>query len=197
MNAPAGTYLALLRGINVGGQHEVPMARLRALLTGLGFADVRTHLRSGNVLFRTTGPDGAGAVVSDPKGESEIRLETRLETALREEFGFEVPVLVRTPDELRRALDDSPWSGAELDASKVLLLFVREQPAPNHFAELDAERFAPDQFRLIDRVVYCYFPNGMGRSKLGPALQAVRPQLTMTGRNWRTVRTLLEMAERS
>lgn len=186
MTSKSRTYVALLRGINVGGRNKVPMARLRRVVSGLGFSDVRTHLQSGNVVFRTT--TGAGA-------DTPTALEARLEQALVEEFGFEVSCLVRTPAELERALATCPWPGDELDPSKVLLMFLREKPPTDFLADLDPERFAPDEFRLIDRVVYCYYPNGMGRSKLAAALSGLRPPPVMTGRNWRTIRAVVELAE--
>ncbi|MDJ1137762.1 DUF1697 domain-containing protein [Streptomyces iconiensis] len=171
------SYAALLRGINVGGHKKVPMAELRTLLSGLGWSDVRTYLQSGNAVFRTEDPD--------PR--------PTLERAIAERFGFEVPCLVRTSDELRAVAAACPLLAAELDPAKLLVLFLDGAPAPDHFAGLDAETYAPDEFHHIGPAVYCYFPHGMGRTKLTGALAAVRPAVTMTGRNWRTVQRLIEL----
>jgi len=170
-------YAALLRGINVGGQNKVPMAELRKVMTGLGWGDVRTYLQSGNAVLTTDDPH-PGPV---------------LERALAEHFGVRVPVLVRTAEELRAVAAACPLPVAELDPAKVLVLFIEEEPAEDHFAGLDAQLWAPDTFRHIGRAVYCHFPHGMGRSRLPAALERVRPALTMTGRNWRTVQRLIEL----
>lgn len=170
-------YAGLLRGVNVGGHHTVPMAELRSAMTGLGWTDVRTYLQSGNAVFTTEEPHPGQA----------------LERLLADRFGVETRCLVRTHAELRAVAAACPFPVAELDAAKLLVLFLEEEPAPDHFAGLDTGAYAPDEFRHIGRAVYCHFPNGMGRSKLGPALEGVRPRLTMTGRNWRTVQRLTEL----
>lgn len=172
------TYAALLRGINVGGHKKVPMAELRQLMSGLGWSEVRTYLQSGNAVF-TTGD-------SDPG--------TRLERALARHFGFEVRCLVRTADELRTVVANCPYPAAELDPAKLLVLFLEEAPKEGHFDSVDAAAFEPDTFHHVGSAVYCHFPDGMGRSKLPAALEAVRPKVLMTGRNWRTVQRLLELS---
>jgi uncharacterized protein (DUF1697 family) len=177
------TYAALLRGINVGGRRRVPMAELRELIAGLGWTDVRTHLQSGNAVFTV------------PPGQAGPPPRERLQAALADRFGFDVPCLLRTGRELREVVAACPFPAAELDPSKLLVLFVEETPAPDHFAGVDAAAYAPDEFRHVGRAVYCWFPDGMGRSRLPGALEAVRPRLTATGRNWRTVTRLVDLTE--
>ena len=179
------TYVALLRGINVGGRRKVPMARLRELIAGLGWTGVRTHLQSGNAVF--TVPAGEAG------GQGAAR--KRLEGALAAHFGFDVPCLLRTAEELREVRDACPFPAEGLDPSKLLVLFVEETPAADHFAGIDPAAYAPDEFRHVGRAVYCWFPDGMGRSRLPTALEAVRPRLTVTGRNWRTLTKLIDLAE--
>ncbi|MGW7354666.1 DUF1697 domain-containing protein [Streptomyces phytohabitans] len=184
------TYAALLRGINVGGHRKIPMAELRDLMKALGWTDVRTYLQSGNAVFTTPGPDcGPGG----GDGGREEPPRARLERAIAGHFGFEVPCLVRTHEELRATADACPYPAAELDPAKLLVLFLDGTPDPAHFASVDPGTYAPDTFAHIGDAVYCYFPDGMGRSKLADALGAVRPQLTATGRNWRTVTKLIEL----
>lgn len=173
------TYAALLRGINVGGHKKVPMAELRELIKSLGWTDVRTYLQSGNAVFTV------------PQATSEPG--TVLERAVAGHFGFEVRCLLRTAAELREVVDGCPFPAARLDPAKLLVLFLEEAPAADRFAALDPAAYAPDEFHPVGRAVYCYFPEGMGRSKLPGALEAVRPRLTATGRNWRTVTKLLEL----
>lgn len=106
-----------------------------------------------------------------------------------------MPCLLRTGRELRDVVAACPFPAADLDPSKLLVLFAEETPAAGHFAGVDAAAYAPDEFRHIGRAVYCWFPDGMGRSRLPAALEAVRPKLTVTGRNWRTVTKLVAMTE--
>ncbi|NLU65854.1 DUF1697 domain-containing protein [Streptomyces sp. HNM0574] len=171
------TYVALLRGINVGGSKKVPMAELRQLLTGLGWTGVRTYLQSGNAVFITD--DG------DPG--------PLLERTLAAHFGFEVRCLVLTAAELRAVAAACPIPADELDPAKVLVMFLEQAPEPGALDGVDREAHAPEEFRLVDRAVYCHFPDGMGRSKLPDALAAALPGTLMTGRNWRTVRRLIEL----
>jgi uncharacterized protein (DUF1697 family) len=172
------TYAALLRGINVGGHKKVPMDELRNVMAGLGWTGVRTYLQSGNAVFTTDDADPGD----------------RLERAVADHFGFEVRCLVRTAGELRTVAAACPYPAAELDPAKLLVLFLEEAPEEGHFDSVDAEKFAPDTFHHAGGAVYCYFPDGMGRSKLPAALEGVRPKVTMTGRNWRTVQRLIELA---
>jgi len=171
------TYAALLQGVNVGGHHRVPMGELRTLLTGLGWSGVRTYLQSGNAVFTTDDPDPG----------------PRLERALAEHFGFPVRCLLRTAGELRAIVDACPYPAAGLDPAKLVVLLLEREPEPGHFDSVDPAAYEPDTFRHIGRAVYCYFPEGMGRSRLPAALAAVRPSVAMTGRNWRTVQRLVEL----
>lgn len=171
------TYAALLRSINVGGRRKVPMAELRRLLTDLGWSGVRTYLQSGNAVFTTDSADPGPL----------------LERALAGHFGFEVPCLLRTARELREVAAACPYPADELDPAKLIVLFLEHDPGPGHFDSVDAAAHAPDTFQHIGRAVYCHFPDGMGRSRLPAALEAARPPVTATGRNWRTVQRLIEL----
>lgn len=171
------TYAALLRGINVGGKKKVPMSELRQLLTGLGWRGVRTYLQSGNAVF-----------ITDERHPGPL-----LERALADHFGFEVRCIIRTAAELRAVADACPLPAGRLDSAKLLVMFLEQAPEPGHFDALDADAYAPDEFHHVDRAIYCYFPDGMGRSKLPDALAAALPGTLMTGRNWRTVQRLVEL----
>ncbi len=174
-------YVGLLRGINVGGHKKVPMAQLREALAGVGWTGVRTYLQSGNVVFTVPGE------------EPDAEVRQALERVIAERFGFDVPCLVRTGEEVEAVAAACPYPVEEIDHAKLIVLFLDHDPGEGHFAGLDREAFAPDTFRHLGSAVYCHFPDGMGRSKLGPALEAVRPRVLMTGRNWRTVGKLIEL----
>lgn len=176
------TYAALLRGINVGGSRKVPMAELRTLLEGLGHGGVRTYLQSGNAVFASDHGD-------------EDSLAEELAGALAERFGFTVDVLVRDHAYLRAVLDACPFPAAELAGKQLHATYFSAPVDPERFASLDQQAFLPEEFRLGDRVLYLYAPDGLGRSKLAESL--ARPRMTKglvaTTRNWNTVVKLVEL----
>lgn len=175
-------YAALLRGINVSGHRRVPMAELRTLLTELGHGDVATYLQSGNAVFSSASGD-------------ENALAAELMKAIEERFGFPVDTLVRPGSYLAAAADACPFPAAELEGKQVHLTYYDKPVDSARFAALDAAAFLPEEFRLGERELYLYAPDGLGRSKLAEAL--ARPALTKgliaTTRNWNTVVKLVEM----
>lgn len=177
-------YVALLRGINVGGKKKVPMARLREVLEGLGFTDVATLLQSGNAVF--------GA-----RERSAAKVTRQLEAALAEALGFEVQVVLRTREELARAVAQNPLPGADEAPSRFLVLFLAAPPDPARLEALDVEAYRPDELRVVGRELYARFPGGLGRSKLAAVLAGPRLGVTATGRNWATVKKLLALAEQA
>lgn len=170
--------VALLRGINVGGNKLVPMAALRALLERLGHRNVATLLQSGNAVF-------------DSKERSEARLVKQLEAAIADDFGFEVGVVVRTRDELAAVIDANPLPEAEAAPSQFLIVFLAAPPK----LDLDAKAFAPDVARVAGREIYAWFPRGIRDSKLATTLLGNRLGVTATARNWSTVTKLLRLAD--
>ncbi|MET7741128.1 DUF1697 domain-containing protein [Streptomyces sp. NPDC005385] len=176
------TYAALLRGINVGGAKKVPMAELRTLLEGLGHGDVRTHLQSGNAAF------------SSAHGDEES-LAAELSTAIEERFGFGVGVLVRDHRYLKAVREACPFPAAELEAKQVHVTYFSDPVDAERFASVEPAAFLPEEFRLGDRALYLYAPDGLGRSRLADAL--ARPRLLKgvlaTTRNWNTVVKLEEL----
>ncbi|KOV69295.1 DUF1697 domain-containing protein [Streptomyces sp. MMG1121] len=175
------TYAALLRGINVGGGKKVPMADLRTLLTGLGHTGVRTYLQSGQAVFTTDSGD-------------EESLAAELSGAIEERFGFPVDVLVRDHGYLTAVVESCPFPAADLEARQLHVTYFSMPVAPDRFAEIDQAAHLPEEFRLGDRCLYLYAPDGLGRSKLAERL-ARRPAkgLIATSRNWNTVVKLVEL----
>jgi len=180
---PMARYVALLRGINVGGNKKVPMARLRELMEGLGYTDVATLLQSGNAVFTS-------------KEKSPAKLVKQLEAAIAQEFGFEVAVIVRTRDELAAAIQANPLPGAEEAPSQFLVTFLSDVPDPKRLQQIDAAAYLPDEFRVVGREIYARFPNGLRDSKLATVLGGARLGVTPTARNWSTVTKLLALADR-
>lgn len=174
-------YVALLRGINVGGRVKIPMERLRRLFVDLGHTDARTYIQSGNVIF--TGPSKSAG------------LREGLEEAIAAGFGLDVSVLLRTGAELDEVLAGNPFLRRKADPSTLHVVFLDSKPARSRVEGIDAGRFAPDEFVVAGREIYVSYPNGMGRSKLSHALFERQLGRTATARSWKTVTKLAELAK--
>lgn len=176
------TYAALLRGINVGGSRKLPMAELRTLMEDLGHTGVRTYLQSGQAVF-TSG-----------RGDEES-LAAELAEAVARRFGFPVDVIVRDHAYLRAVAEACPFPAAELAGKQLHVTYYSAPVDAARFAEIDRTAYLPEEFRLGDRALYLYAPNGAGRSKLAEHLS--RPRLNKgviaTSRNWNTVLKLVEL----
>ncbi|WP_372345447.1 DUF1697 domain-containing protein [Streptomyces sp. KL116D] len=175
-------YAALLRGINVGGNKKVPMARLRPVVERLGCTDVRTYLQSGNVTFAADSGD-------------ETSWARDIEAAVAAEFGFAVDVVVRDHAYLRAVMEACPFPAAELQGKQLHVTYFSEPVTEERFAAVDPAAYAPEDYRLGDRVLYLYAPDGLGTSKLGAQLSrpALSKGLIATSRNWNTVVKLVEL----
>jgi uncharacterized protein (DUF1697 family) len=168
-------YVALLRGINVGTARRVPMPRLREILTARGYADVRTLLNSGNV------------VLDSPLGEDELARD--LTTAIADEFGIDVPVVVRTGRELAAVMAADPLGHLVTDTSRSSVTFFPEPPAPELVDALPpAER---GEYRLIGRELYLWLPEGMAASPMATWPWDRLLGVAGTNRNWNTVGKLV------
>lgn len=174
-------YIALLRGINVGGHRKLPMADLRAVLCSLGYGGVTTYLQSGNALF------------SDPRDDP-AELEREIEEGIARDLGLSVRVLIRTRDELARVIDDNPFPHATANPTQLHVSFLSTPPEGERLAGIDARQFEPDQFQVGDRVIYLQYPNGSARTKLTNDFWERRLGLSATARNWNTVTRLLDLA---
>ncbi|MFD5596092.1 DUF1697 domain-containing protein [Streptomyces griseorubiginosus] len=176
------TYAALLRGINVGGSRKVPMADLRTLMEGLGHSGVRSYLQSGQAVFTADHGD-------------EESLAAELTGAIEKRFGFAVDVIVRDHAYLKAIADNCPFPAAELEGKQLHVTYFSAPVDADRFSEIDQTAYLPEEFRLGDRALYLYVPDGLGRSKLAEHLSKPRLNkgLTATSRNWNTVVKLVEM----
>jgi uncharacterized protein (DUF1697 family) len=173
-------FVALLRGINVGGNRKVPMAPLRSLVEGLGHTEVETLLQSGNVVF-TADEEATGAPAD------------ALAAAIEAEFGFAVAVLVRTKADLVRVIAANPFPDARAEPKYLHVAFSSRPVTVEALAGIDAERFAPDEYRVGQDELYLWFPNGSGRSKLTIQLFEKALAADLTARNWNTVTKLRDL----
>lgn len=175
-------WIALLRGVNVGGSKKVPMARLRELLSDLGHDDVRTYVQSGNVVF------GAGEASAE-------RIAGEIERAIEGEFGFGVRITMRTHEELAAVVAANPFPDAVAEPKTLHVLFLAAAVAADRLDDVHRAAFEPELFELRERELYLWLPDGIGRSALAARLTERRLGVEATARNWRTVRTLLELAD--
>ena len=175
----ADTFVALLRGINVGGKNKLPMRDLAALCTKLGCRDVRTYIQSGNVVFAAA-----------PRVAT--RLAADLQRGIADTFGAKVPVVVRSAAQLRAVVAGNPWLARGVAAEQLHVAFLADPPARAAVAGLDPKRSPGDAFVVAGQEVYLHLPNGVARSKLTNAWFDAQLDTVSTIRNWRTVLTLLE-----
>lgn len=173
--------IALLRAVNVGGR-KLPMAALRALCGELGWKDVETYIQSGNVVFAAAG--GAEAI------------EARLEEAIEDRFGLGVPVIVRTAAQWSACIAANPFpTVAEEEPNRLQLLLSKKAPNADAVEKLMERARAGEVVEAAGGALWFHFPQGVGHSKLVPALIDRAAGSPSTGRNWRTVLKLQEMAQ--
>jgi uncharacterized protein (DUF1697 family) len=174
---PVTTYIALLRGVNVGGRSKLAMADLRRVLESIGYADVRTYLQSGNAVFSSARKAGH-------------KLSAEIEKAISADLGLDVKVFIRTKDEMQSVVDANPYPKAVATPTQLHVMFLSAEVPADVVMSLDAARFEPDEFRFGDRVIYLLLPNGLGRSKLPSYLCERTLGVSATTRNWNTVAKL-------
>ena len=172
-------YIALLRGVNVGGRNRLPMAQWRALLSDMGLQNVATYIQSGNAVFDSAAPAD--------------ELADALPAAIEKEAGFAPPCRVLAASALDAALDANPFPEAE-DEPKTLHLVFFSDPASFDAEAAGAAATAGERFQLGDGVLYLYTPHGFGRSKLAERLDRVLRAEIVTARNLASCRALQKMA---
>jgi uncharacterized protein (DUF1697 family) len=176
----AETYLALLRGINVGGKNKLPMKDLAESFGKVGCGEVRTFIQSGNVIF-SAGPDLAPS------------LPGVLTAEIAERFGLKVPVLLRTTGQMAHIVHNNPFIEEGADQNTLHVVFLADQPTAERIEKLDPDRSPPDLYVVRGQEIYLHLPNGAGNSKLTNAYFDGKLATVSTGRNWRTVTTLLDL----
>lgn len=173
-------YAALLRGINVGGHNKIKMADLRKAFEELGLLKVKTYIQSGNVLFESE--------------EDNRHIREKLEDKIKNEFGFEVPVALRTLKELEELIKNCPFpSDALLEEESIHIAFLTELPSDVGIQKLQEVYSGEDQYKIVGKDVYLFFRQSIRNSKL--AAQLPKLGVPATVRNWNTVNKLVSMAE--
>lgn len=174
-------YVALLRGINLGPRNRIAMPELREALEDAGFEDVRTHLQSGNVVLESTA-----------KPETVAR---KCEKVIKERFGLEIPVVVRTRAELAKVVKRNPLGKVATDPKRYQVSFLSSKLPAKVVRELEEVAAESEQVVAIGREVYAWHPKTIARSKLWTKLAGKGLGVTATARNWATVEALLALAD--
>lgn len=175
--------ISMLRGVNVGPHNRIKMEALRTVYESLGLEDPRTYLQSGNVIFRT-------------KEKNSAALAKKIQDAIEKKFRCRPEVILRTPDELRKAVADTPFADRpDLEPGKILVTFLAAEPPREAQANLANLKGYPEELHLKSREMYIYFPNGAGKSKLPWSSVEKLLKVTGTARNWNSVTNMLAMAE--
>jgi uncharacterized protein (DUF1697 family) len=177
------TYVSLLRGINVSGRNRIPMADLRALYEAHGHHDVTTYVQSGNVVSRSN-------------ARSTTAVARAIERAITDDLGLDVTVLVRTPAQLAKLVDQNPLVDDGVDPTKLHVTFLASKPARAKIDGMDGRRYAPDEFVVVGDAVYLVCPNGYGQTKINNAYFERGLGVAATTRNWKTVNQLVELGRR-
>jgi uncharacterized protein (DUF1697 family) len=179
-------YIALLRGINVGGAGTLPMKELVAILESLGATNARTYIQSGNAVFEI---DGKAAST----GAGKKAFTAKLAAAIDKKHGFAPLVLILDVKEFSRLAAANPYPEAEAEPKSLHLFFLTGKPATANLKSLEPLRSPTERYELHKSVLFLHAPDGIGRSKLAANVER-KLGVPITARNWRTVCKLLEIA---
>lgn len=176
------TYIAILRGINVSGKNKIRMKDLAAMLNKLGLQNIRTYIQSGNILF-------------EHEEKPERHFEALINSAIRDEYGYGIPVIVMSREYLRKVVDDNPFLKREdVDPNTLHVTFLSEYPEKaGTYLPLEV-KYPPDEMLPGDKAFYILCPKGYGRTKFNNDFFEKRTKVAATTRNWKTCNKLLDLA---
>ena len=174
-------WIALLKGVNVGGNNKLPMAQLRLLLESNGFHEVQTFIQSGNVIFQHQQSD-------------RVNLAQSISEIIAARFGFKTSVVLLNIEELVAAIEQQPFSDLSIEKDAKVLHFFFFDAAPTNVSQtrLAASLHESERLQVVGSVAYFHTPNGFGKSKLGAKMESVFGA-PCTARNWTTVDAILRL----
>ncbi len=174
--------IAILRGINVGGKRIILMADLKALFEELRFTDVQTYIQSGNVIFNS-------------KEEStDIELSDKIEASILKRYGFDVPVIIRTVNELKEIVLANPfYQDKEFGIDGLYVTFLKNLPTAESIINIEAYDYSPDRFIIKEKEIFIFCAGKYHQSKLTNNFFENKLKVPATTRNWKTVLKLLEL----
>ena len=167
------------------GHNSIKMAQLAVLYNDLGFNDADTFIQSGNVIF------------SSYAELSVQEISLSIEKAILEKYNYNVPVMIRTITEMRKLIPANPFLDEKIfDPSKMAVIFLYENPSEAQIQKVINIDYPPDKFKIIGSEIFIYCPNGFGRTKLYTNFFENKMKIKGTGRNWKTINTLISLAEK-
>lgn len=174
------TWIALFRGVNVGGHNKLPMRDLADALTQVGARHVKTYIQSGNVVFDHDAPEAD-------------ELSSLIESTVQTSFGFSPKVHLMSVGELQQAVTANPYKQAESEPKTLHLFFLASKPGALDEDACNEIKAGSEHYALKGKTFYLHAPDGIGRSKLAAKAEAI-VGVSATARNWRTVIKVLELA---
>ncbi len=175
-------YISLLRGINIGGKRKILMADLKDLYSTIGFSNCISYIQSGNVIFEC-------------EEKSTFELAHKIEDAVKSRYGFDVPVIVITTDELKDAVQANPYIDKK-PIESIFLTFLKQKPEIEFIDKISKLNFSPDKFQIINRNAFIYCPESYHKTKLSNKFFESKLKVSATTRNWKTIRRLLELSSK-
>lgn len=177
------TYISILRGINVSGQKKVLMTDLKALYESLGLEEVTTYIQSGNVIFKT-----------DEKLSNQD-ITKKIEKAILEKYNFDVPVIIRSIEEIKNLISANPFlKERDINVEKLHVTFLADAPGKASLESIKNFDYPPDKFFIIGKEVFLHCPVTYGDTKLSNKFFENQLKISATTRNWKTINKLLEIA---
>lgn len=175
-------FIALLRGINVSGQKIIKMSELKLLFEEIGFQDVQTYIQSGNVIFSS-------------KEKSGGKLEAKISSGIKNKFGFDVRVIILSPEEIEYTLNNNPFIKKKKEFERLYVTFLSYAPSKENSQKLNSIDYSPEEYKIDEKLVYLFLPNGAGNAKLNNNLFEHKLKVSGTTRNWKTITILSELAK--
>ncbi len=172
--------VAILRGINVGGNRKILMEDLKSICSKIGMQDIKTYIQSGNIIFRSS--------------NTNVDLERTLEKEINQNYGFEVPVIVRTLTELKAAVEKNPFYTSDIDISKLHLTLLKNKPSHGDLYQTQTYNYEPDQFYIENKNVFIYCEGKYHKSKLSNNFFEKQLRVQASTRNWKTILKLVELS---
>jgi uncharacterized protein (DUF1697 family) len=179
------TLISLLRGINMAGHNSIKMSDLSNLYKDLGFTYVETYIQSGNVIF------------CYGENEQVPTISNRIEKAILERFDLNIPVMIRTVQEMKDLSSSNYFlSEEDFDPAKMAVIFLHEKCKESQIKKVADVNYPPDRFFISGSEIFIYCPDGFGRTKIYTNFFEKKMGVIGTGRNWKTITTLLDIAQK-
>lgn len=175
-------YIAILRGINVGGHRKILMSDLKNLFENLGYQNIRTYIQSGNVIFESL-------YILD-----KLKIANQIENAITDRYGYDVPVIVMSDEELVSAIESNPFTKS-YEKERLHLTFLKEIPEPELVVGINKFDFTPDKFKINNNWVFLYCAGKSSDSKMTNKFFENKLKVSSTTRNWNTVLKLAQLCE--